>query len=318
MRLAAVTGATGFLGRHLLEALAAHGFQLRILARSDPAPALEHSPALNAVPELVRGDLQDVPALSRLVRGADVVIHAAGLIKARSRREFMAVNRDGAANLGAAVQRAAPDAHLVGISSLAARAPFVSPYAESKRLGEAALSETFSGRLTILRPPIIYGPSDRETLQIFRAARLPLVPVPGPAGARLAMIHVADAATAIAAVANWPDLPGGTVHALADINPSGYTPREIIGLAASLVGNHPRFIRLPAVAVQAVGLAGCVLARIQGRPAILDTGKAREILYGKWSVSRSELLPESLFVPEIDLRQGFATTIAWYRQAGWL
>ena len=321
VRVAAVTGATGFLGRHLLSALAARGFRLRILARRDPSHTLEpHLPAQlvsDVLTDLVRGNLEDASALSRLVRGADVVIHAAGLIKALSRREFLAVNRDGAARLGAAVRRDAPGAHLIGISSLAARAPTVSTYAESKRAGEAALAEAFAGRLSILRPPVIYGPWDRQTLGIFRAAERPFVPVPGPADARVAMIHVTDAAASIAGVADWRDAPGG-VHALADPNPSGYAPRDILGLAAALLGNHPRFVPLPAPAVHAVGLVAGLLARARAHPGVLDSGKAREMVYGRWAVTRSELLPASVFMPETDLQQGFASTIAWYRQAGWL
>ncbi len=318
MKLVAVTGATGFLGRHLLDALAARGVRIRILVRRDPSPALGVAAPGHPPHEIVRGSLEDLPALVRLVQGADVVVHAAGVIKARSRRDFMAVNRDGAARLAAAARQAAPGAHLIGVSSLAARAAHVSDYAASKRAGEAALAAGFSGRLSLVRPPIIYGPPDRETLRIFRAARLPVVPVPGPANARLAMIHVTDAAAAIAAVADWPDAPGGTTHALADPNPSGYAPREILRLAATLVGNDPVFLPLPAAIVRAVGGIGSLLATIRGRASVLDAGKAREMSHGQWAVSRSEQLPPSVFMPEIELRQGFAATIDWYRRAGWL
>ena len=309
-----MTGGTGFLGRHLLSSLAADGFSLRLLVRRPPQ---EPFPA-GSSPELVQGGLDEPNVLDRLVRDADVVIHAAGLIKARSRREFFLTNRDGAAHLAQAVRRQAPAAHLVGVSSLAARTPTLSAYAESKRAGEAALADAFAGRLSIVRPPVIYGPSDRETLAIFRVAGRQLVPIPGGPGTRIAMIHVADAAAAIAAVASRPDAFRGTVHALADQNPSGYSPRFIFETAAAMLGNAPRFVQLPAAAVHAAGLVSGLLARARGRPAILDAGKAREIVYGQWSVAGSELLPDAVFRPELDLQRGFASTIAWYRRAGWL
>ncbi len=312
--LVALTGATGFLGRHLAIALAARGLRLRVLVRRSSARVPWHDLA----PELVAGDLDDAAALSRLVRDADVVIHAAGLIQARSRREFLAVNRDGAGRLASAARRQAPASHLIGISSLAARVPGLSPYAQSKHAGEYALAAAFGGRLTILRPPVIYGPWDRATLGIFRAAARRIVPVPGPASARLAMIHVGDAAAAIAALAAWREAPGGGVHALADDNPAGYAPREILGLAAAALGNRPRFVRLPGSAVRLAGHAAGLLAGLRGRPALFSAGKAREMLYPGWGVSATELLPAALAPAAMGLREGFASTVAWYREAGWL
>jgi len=314
-RLVALTGATGFLGRHLGVALAARGFRLRVLARRDPVHPLWR----DLVPEIVPGSLEDESSLRRLVSGADVVIHLAGLICAPSRRAFMDVNRDGAARLAVAVRRHAPGAHLIGVSSLAARQPRLSAYAASKHAGEVAMAEAFpGGRLTILRPPVIYGPWDRETLSIFRAAAAPVVPVPGPREARIAMIHVEDAAAAIAGLAAWADAPGGAVHALADPNPAGYSPRDILGHAAAALGNTPRFVRLPATAVRLAGHAAGLLAWLRGRPAVFNAGKAREMVYPAWSVAPWELPPAPVEPAGIDLRRGFASTVAWYRQAGWL
>jgi nucleoside-diphosphate-sugar epimerase len=314
-RLVALTGATGFLGRHLAVALAGRGLRLRILARRDPAHPLWQE----IVPEVVPGGLEDAAALARLVQGADVVIHLAGLIRAGSRREFLRVNRDGAARLAETLRRHAPAAHLIGISSLAAREPRLSAYAESKRAGERALAEAFAdGRLTILRPPVIYGPWDRATLAIFRAAGGRIVPVPGSPEARVAMIHVEDAAAAIAALAAWAEAPGGAIYALADPNPAGYSPRDILALAAAALGNAPRFVRVPAVAVRLAGLAAGLTAWLLRRPQIFNPGKAREMLYPAWSVTAQELLPATIAVSRIDLRRGFAGTVAWYRQAGWL
>ena len=294
-RLVALTGATGFLGRHVAAALAARGCTLRILARS----ATAHPLWRDFAPEVVPGGLEDAAALAALVQGADAVVHLAGLIRAHSRAEFLRVNRDGAARLAEAIRRVAPESHLIGISSLAARAPQLSAYADSKQAGERALAEALrGGRLTILRPPVVYGPWDRASLGIFRAAAGRIVPVPGPAESRIAMIAVADAAAAIAALAAWAEAPGGAVYALADPNPAGYAPRDILGLAAAALGNAPRFVQLPAAAVRLAGRAADLGAWLSRRPAVFSAGKARELLHPTWSVAPGELLPASIARPK--------------------
>ncbi|HEX4171371.1 MAG TPA: NAD-dependent epimerase/dehydratase family protein [Acetobacteraceae bacterium] len=310
----AMTGASGFLGRHLTLALAARGFRLRVLVRGDTI----HPQWPGLVAETVRGRLEDAASLAALVADADVVIHLAGLIRARSRQEFLDVNRDGAARLARAATCHAPRAHLIGVSSLAARAPRLSAYAESKQAGEAALAATFPGRLSILRPPVIYGPWDRITLDIFRAVAGPVVLVPGSREARIAMIHVTDAATAIAAMAAWRAAPGGTVHALADPRPAGYSPREILAVAAEVQGKRPRFLPLPAPLVRLAGQAVSLASWARRSPAVFSAGKAREMVYPDWAITPEELLPAAIADPTIDLRSGFAATVEWYRQAGWL
>lgn len=314
-KLVALTGGTGFLGRHLGVALAARGYRLRVLARRDPTHPLWR----DIVPEVVPGDLGSPPALAQLVDGADVVIHLAGLTRARSRREFQRVNCEGAARLAGMMRRHAPEAHLIAVSSLAAREPGLSGYAASKRAGETAMAEAFAGgRLTIIRPPVIYGPWDRATLAIFRMAAGPIVPVPGPPGSRIAMIHVQDAAEALAALTAWKEAPGGTIYALADTKPAGYSPRYILECAAASLGHAPHFVRLPDPAIRLAGHAAGLLARIRGQAALFSAGKARELLQGTWSVSPEELFPTAVARPAIDLRSGCATTVAWYHEAGWL
>ncbi|WP_308238197.1 NAD-dependent epimerase/dehydratase family protein [Phenylobacterium sp. J367] len=119
MRLAALTGATGFLGRHTAAELARRGWRVRVLTRRDPVDPVWRG----FEPEVVVGDLADAGALKALARGADVVIHAAGLVKVSRLADFTRVNRDGAAR----VAEAAGNAHLLLVSSLAAREPQLSP-----------------------------------------------------------------------------------------------------------------------------------------------------------------------------------------------
>ena len=308
--LAAVTGATGFLGVHLVRALSRAGFGIRVLAGREP-----DLPGWGDVrPQITPGRLNDRAALDQLVAGAQVVIHAAGAIKAANLDGFMSVNRDGARNLAEAMQRAAPQAHLVLVSSLAAREPAISAYAASKRAGEDVCAEVLPPhRLTVLRPPAIYGPGDRETLALFKAASGLLLPVAAPR-ARIALVHVQDAAEATAAAAIRPT-PG--VYALADERPQGYGWREILSAAAHAVGGRPRLVDAPAWLLPALARAAGALSRINGRPPLLSPDKARELLHPDWAVSPQELLP-GCPAPRFSLEQGFAETVSWYRRVEWL
>lgn len=309
----AVTGATGFLGRHLVLALAEAGVSVRILARRDPTHALWHGLAL----DVVRGDLEDRPALDRLVAGTDAVVHVAGLIKARDRAAFLRANRDGTHTVALAARRGAPGARFIAISSLAAREPQLSDYSASKRAGEEAARTVFGDapdRLVIVRPPAIYGPWDRETLAIFQAAARAIAPVFG--SGRIAFVHVTDAAAAVARLATGAGTAG--LYALADTNPAGYAMAELLGEAARAVGGSPRLVRVPDGLLLAAGDVSAWWGRLRGRAPIFTAGKAREMLHPNWSVAPEEALPPAIYRSQIGLAQGFRQTAAWYKQAGWL
>jgi nucleoside-diphosphate-sugar epimerase len=310
--LAAVTGANGFIGRHLVPELARQGWHVRLLLRRDPImPEWQH-----LRPEVVAGRLDDPAALVHLVEGATAIVHVAGLIKAARRWQYFAVNRDGAAALASAARVTAPDAHFVHVSSLAAREPALSDYAASKRAGESAVRTAFGSRVTILRPAVVYGPGDRETLRFFQLARHRCVPVPGPTDGRVALIHVRDLARLVALLVATP--PADAVLAAADARPQGYRLAEVLGAAARAVGNDaPRLVRAPEALLRAVAMAGDV-ARLCGSAAMLNSQKLRELRHPDWSVSPEELAQVPGWTPEFDLQSGFADAVAWYRAAGWL
>ena len=303
----ALTGGSGFLGRHLLASLAQADYHVRALSRAGRLA--------DSGPEAVIGTLEDPAALAVLTRGADAIIHAAGLIKSRGGNEFQAVNKEGTARLLRCAAAHAPGAHVVLVSSLAAREPHLSPYAASKRGAEDVARELIAPeRLTILRLPALYGPFDRETLTIFKAARLPLVPLTTSGRERIALMHVEDAATAIARLARAGN--GGT-YSLADRRPHGYAMREILAEAARAQGRNARFVRVSPLVLKAVGIGASVAGRLAGKPAMLSPGKVREMLHDDWSV-RPEDMPTGLSARVRDIALGFRETVAWYRSAGWL
>jgi nucleoside-diphosphate-sugar epimerase len=312
-RVVAVTGATGFLGLHLVVTLAQAGARIRILARRAAVHDLWRGIPLDIVP----GSLDDAAALDRLAAGADAIIHAAGLIKARDRAGFWHVNRDGTRAMAEAARRHAPAARFILVSSLAAREPLLSDYAASKRASEEAARALYGeapDRLVIIRPPMIYGPWDRETLTLFKAASRAIVPVFG--AGRMAILHVADAAGAIARLALGAGAPG--LYALADPNPAGYGMAELLGEAARAVGGRPRFARIPDRILIAAGTVSAWQGRLRGTAPIFTAGKAREMLHPDWSVAPGEALPPEVYRPKIGLSEGFRETAAWYKAAGWL
>jgi dihydroflavonol-4-reductase len=217
----AVTGGTGFVGGHLVAALRARGDEVTCLVRrATPAGSVE---SLGC--RIVRGDLADLRALEELVQGARVVHHVAGRVSAPHEAAFHAANREGTAALGRAAREAGV-ARLVYVSSLAVTGPTVpgqpldeagpprpvTPYGRSKAAGEAAVREA---RLpyTIVRPPVVYGPWDRELLRVFRLARRGIVPVLGDGTQELSLVHARDLAQALIAAALSPRTEGGTYHA---------------------------------------------------------------------------------------------------------
>ena len=248
-----------------------------------------------------------------LCHGADVVIHAAGLVKARRDEDFHHVNAEGADRLARAAQAVAPNTHVILVSSLAAREPQLSPYAASKRAGEVMMAARLGDRLTIVRPTAIYGPGDRETFALFAAAALGWPqPVLHPK-ACITLVHVADVAQALLALAQRS--PRSASVAICDDRPEGYSWAELTVAAARAVGREPTTFRIPESALKLAGVVSG-LSRLSGRSSVLTPGKAREILHRDWSVSPEERGPAPAVV--FPLVHGFTDTVAWARRAGWL
>ncbi len=311
-RLAAVTGITGFIGGHLAGELTRRGWRLRVLVRQMPRFAGLAGPPV----EVVQGSLSDPQALGVLVAGADAVVHLAGAIKGRNRNDFMAANAEGTAALAAAWRAHAPEARFLHLSSMAAREPGLSDYAASKLAAEQRLAEIGAGAgWSILRPSVVYGPGDRETLRIFRAASAPVQPMLNGGDARLTLVHVADLVRAVATVLAAGRPPG--CHEVTDARHDGYSWDELARAAAAALGRTARPLRVPGGVIRALGLVGDAAA-LGGMAGMLTSQKAREILHRDWGSDQARQLPSGQWQPEITLDQGFAGAVAWYRAAGWL
>jgi len=301
--LAAVTGATGFVGPHLIAALARHGWKLRLLIRRwTPLPSLAGVDA-----EIVWGDLSDEAALRRLVEGADAVVHAAGVIKARRARDFQAINRDGTARLSSM----APNIPFLLLSSLAAREPQLSPYAASKRAAEEVVARR-SGPWLAVRAPAVYGPGDRETLAYFKMAARGFALQPDRPDARLSLIHVEDLAEALALALN--KLLPSAVCEIDDGRAGGYSHGDMAAAAARALDRRVHSLRIPR------GLIGAVagLNSLRRSAQILTPAKVRELFHPDWVAHDRSLAAATGFAARYDLSEGFRHTIWWYRACGWL
>ena len=303
MRRVAVTGASGFIGRHLVEHLAARG--TGVVAVQRPFE-----------PRAILDTLRDV----------DAVIHLAGVVSALRERDYVAANVDGTRLVADACRTAGLP--LVNISSLAAAGPAsprnprseddppapINAYGRSKLEGERAIARLDGLRWTTIRPGVVYGPRDRALLPLFKVAARGLMPMVGRLDAAYSFIHVHDLVRAIAAAVDRPAV-GDTVFAA---HPLAVTTREILEAVRAASGARAAIIRVPMALTRAAAVAGDLAGRLRGRPSVINSRRYAE-LASEGFVCRVDRLRDRFgVVAEIGLPEGLADTYAWYRREGWL
>ncbi len=298
----AITGGTGFVGSHLIDAAIAAGHDVAALTRR-PQKLREGLTWLN-------GDLADRSALRQLVEGADTVIHVAGVLSAGDEAAFEASNVVGtAAMLDAA--RDAGAKRFVFVSSLAAREPKLSMYGASKARAESVVEKSALD-WAIVRPPAVYGPGDRETLELFKMARLGVMLMP-PEG-RLSLIHARDLARLLLALAGRGSPSRLTVEP-DDGRPGGWTHKSFARALGEAVGRKPLVLSAPSSVLHLAARADRLL---RGARAKLTPDRAAYFSHRDWLVDPSKAAPPDLWAPQIGTERGLADTAAWYRRQGWL
>lgn len=318
-----MTGATGFVGSHLAEALRGREDEVTALVRSPSKAAALGPLGVRVIP----GDLDDPTSLARAVEGQDVVFHVAGLVAAKREADFVRCNRDGTASLLAAAARARV-ARFVYVSSMAAGGPAekgrpltgsepprpVTAYGRSKLAAEAAVT---AGALpwVIVRPPTVYGPRDREVLKVFRMARWGVAPVFGDGSQELSAVHGGDLAGALVAAGTSPRTIGKVYYAC---HPEVVTSAEFVSAVGSAMGRRPRLVPIPpSLGRTLLGLTE-LSAGVAGRATILTRDKANEFFQAAWTGDPGPLTRDSGWRAAHDLDSGMADTYRWYRSAGWL
>jgi nucleoside-diphosphate-sugar epimerase len=279
--LVALTGATGFIGNAVLSQLTGAGWRVRALYRPRAGRA---PPALPSV-EWIAGGLDSDDSLRALVAGAHAVVHCAGVVRGARRADFDRVNAEGTARLAraAAAGRSRAPRFLL-MSSLAAREPGLSHYAASKRRGETALSAMGPAlRWSVLRPPAVYGPGERELAPLFRWIARGVAPLPSGAAGRFSLLYVDDLA---AAVLHWLDADAGDarIFELDDGRAGGYDWDTVLTTAARVLrGGAPvRRLAVPAAFLRVAARANLAAGTLLGYAPMLTPGKLREISHPDW------------------------------------
>jgi nucleoside-diphosphate-sugar epimerase len=305
--IVAVTGANGFIGRHLVRRFAERGWQTREVVRDD----------------FKRG------RLGELFRGADVVIHAAGATRAPS----VAQLRESNVELTQRVVEAANAAdvkRIVFVSSLAASGPSVSrdqpvsettpaapiePYGQSK-LDAAEVVRGSRLPFTIVRPAAVYGPGDADFLQLFRVARRGLALHPANRAQWISLIYVTDLVDALVSVAET-DEAVGRVYCLGNETPVRWA--DLFPIAANCAGTRVRLdIELPKWFADAGARVGDVVARVRGKAGLWCSGKIALAKPAAWVCSSALARREIALGPETPIERGFCETYRWYIEHGWL
>lgn len=324
-----LTGATGFVGSHLVELLAEGGRPIRALVRSSSDTRLLEAHGA----EIVVGELDDGGALREALTGCDVVVHLAAVTHARRPEDYERVNAAGTRAIVEAAEglsqgpRPGPR-RLVYLSSLAAAGPCVAgrpvgardvprpltAYGRSKLAGERACLEARGVSTVVLRAPAVYGPRDREFLRVFRLAVRGIVPVPGDARRPVQLIHAADLARALLAAADAETASG--VYHVAERR--CYPYGEVARLIGASVGREVRILPLPAPVVRFAGALSEGLSGMGGRSTLLNRDKARELLAAGWLCETDAAWRDLGFEAAIALPEGLEQTARWYRDQGWL
>ena len=296
----AITGGTGFVGGHTIRRALEAGHTIRALARRPQEP--------RGGVTWIAGGLVDTAALRELVRGADAVLHIAGVVNAPDRAGFAAGNIDGTA----AVLAAASDARVarfVHVSSLAAREPALSTYGWSKAEAEH-LVETSDRDWTILRPPGVYGPGDMEMRDLFRVARLGLAVLPPPG--RISLIAVDDLSRLLVALAQGPG-PRAVLEADDGAPLTHAAMARAIGTAVGRARILP--LHLPRALLS---LGARIDGLTRGSSAKLTPDRVGYLAHPDWTADPARRPPADLWTPAIPLAQGLAETARWYRAQGLL
>lgn len=299
----ALTGATGFVGQAVLARAADAKLRVRALNRraQEPRPGVTW----------VGGDLADRKALARLVKGAEAVIHVAGVVNAPDAAGFEAGNVTGTLNLvEAAVAAGVP--RLIFVSSLAAREPGLSAYGASKAKAEAIVRASGLD-WTIVRPPAVFGPRDTEMFELFRIARWGVLPMP-PSDGRTSLIHVDDLARLLIALVPDSDRVSHRTFEPDDGKPQGWGHYELARAIGWAVGRRPWVLHLSRAMLDRAAAADRLLRRGKAK---LTPDRVSYMTHPDWVSAKARRVPAGLWKPRIGTREALKQTAEWYRENRW-
>ena len=327
MNTVAVTGGTGFIGSHTVEALLREGYRVRCLIR----PARTHDGWLKGLPvEIHSVDFLDRTAVRATLDHCDAVIHIAGVTRAKRRKDFFLGNVELTRNILLACKELGSVKKFCYISSLTATGPSdavqpvnedspcrpLTAYGASKLEAEQACKE-FAGLfpVVVLRPPAVYGPRDRDILHMFRWIKFGVMPVMGPSSKTLSLIYVTELARAITTVLK-SDSSAGRTYFVGDKTPYRYS--DLVSITASLLGKTTISLPVPRLILYGIAGATQAVSWLIAKPSIVSIDKVRDLVTPYWTCDSGKIERELGFRTEIGTHEGLQQTLDWYKAERWL
>ncbi len=316
---ALVTGANGFIGSHLVRELAARGWEVSCLVRkTSRLDSLEGIPV-----RLVRGEIRDKDSLRPAVRGQDVVFHLAAAVLAPGRKACFDVNTAGTRNLIDACLEENPSLRkFVFVSSISAAGPSppgvalreedecrpVSDYGRSKREAETLVLERGSRLpVTIIRPPNVVGPGQRELLESVRLIRKRILPLIGTGRPQTSLAAVEDVVAALILAAERPESRGRIYHVT---DGRAHSWREISGTVIDALNMRGPFLKVPYGVQLAVAAAAEAASRLRGRTPRLSRMLVVSARKYSWVYDGSKIERELGFHPSLDAAESVRRAVA--------
>ncbi len=325
--LVLVTGANGFVGSHLVEALLGRGYRVRCMVRrSSDLTFIGHLPV-----EWAYADLQDAEAVHQACQGVEIVCHCAALTRALDEETFQRVNAQGAETLARACTEANPTLRrFLLVSSQAAAGPSqavddlvdesrlpqpITWYGKSKLAAERALLGMQDRlALTIVRPSPVLGPRDRDFFAYFELVKWGLSLKLGRDERRVSLIYVRDLVELLLLALESEAAAGQTYFGCGPAH--SYT--ELSEAIARVLGKRPLRITVPEAALTPIALWSRVQGRLTHRPALLNDQRVLDMRQRYWLCSGEKAQRELGFVPQHDLATAVEETTRWYLENGWL
>jgi nucleoside-diphosphate-sugar epimerase len=319
-----VTGATGFIGSHLAEALLDRGVQVRCLVRKE-----SDLKWLKGLPiEITLGDCRAKTSLTEAVKDTDHVFHLAGITKAVKEETYFEINASGTENLIRACLENNPCIQkFVYVSSQAAAGPCrngdkkresdrcdpVSAYGKSKRMGEElALAHAHEIPLVILRPTGVYGPRDKDFYTLFKWISKRIKPC---FSGKVSLCYVQDLIQALL-LAVESQTRSGEIFFLSD--GTDYLMREVGDVFARTMGVTSFSIPIPKWLIFGFASLSDYLSVLSGKPPLMSIGMAEQIVQKDWTCDITKAKTLLGFTPQYQLSKGAKLTYQWYKDQKWL
>ncbi len=321
-----ITGASGFLGYHLLKEAKSKG--LTTIAAVRKTSNIDHLEGL--VDSYIDLDYTSVEKLREGIQGCTYIVHAAAMTRSKDPEMYRRVNVQYAHNLALAAQDLDYLKSFVFVSSLAAIGPVdydsspilenvpqnpITGYGQSKKAAEAVLLSVEGLPLTIVRPTAIYGPREKDLLVLLKTILGGIDLYIGTQAQKLSFIHGSDAAKAIilAAIKEFVEIKA---YNLTD--GQFYSRYAIADILNELRGKKAFRMHLP-VGLVSLFAGGAELAYTFSKDyPVLYKERIKEVTAQNWYCDTNELVSTLGFSPEFNLETGLYDAVSWYKKAGWM